>query len=225
MTENPTVVIADDSPTLRRVVSGVLEREGFRVVVAEDGMSAVQAVFRTQPDAVVMDVQMPRLSGYVAARLLKEDWSTKDIPVALLTSLDSASDRYWGDKAGADRYLTKDFESRDLAIAVRSLIDAAARKPRRSGPAAPRPGRAQRRRRARAHLRGARPHAVPDVAWPPRSPSWPPRPAVSSTSSPVCSASSAGSSTCTSPASCSRTSGRRGCRSATRSRTPTTGPS
>jgi DNA-binding response OmpR family regulator len=125
MTENPTVVIADDSPTLRRVVSGVLEREGFRVVVAEDGMSAVQAVFRTQPDAVVMDVQMPRLSGYVAARLLKEDWSTKDIPVALLTSLDSASDRYWGDKAGADRYLTKDFESRDLAIAVRSLIDAA----------------------------------------------------------------------------------------------------
>jgi chemosensory pili system protein ChpA (sensor histidine kinase/response regulator) len=64
MTENPTVVIADDSPTLRRVVSGVLEREGFRVVVAEDGMSAVQAVFRTQPDAVVMDVQMPRLSGY-----------------------------------------------------------------------------------------------------------------------------------------------------------------
>jgi twitching motility two-component system response regulator PilH len=117
-----TIVIADDSPTLRRIVSGVLTREGYNVVIAEDGMSAVQAVFRTQPDLVVMDVQMPRLSGYVAARLLKEDWSTRDIPVVLLTSLDSASDRYWGDKAGADRYLTKDFEAGDLAGTVAALL-------------------------------------------------------------------------------------------------------
>ena len=67
----PTVVIADDSPTLRRIVSTVLERAGFTVVQGEDGVEAVQAVFRTQPDAVVLDVQMPRVSGYVAARLLK----------------------------------------------------------------------------------------------------------------------------------------------------------
>ena len=51
----PTVVIADDSPTLRRIVSTVLEREGFTVVQAEDGVDAVQAVFRTMPDAVVLD--------------------------------------------------------------------------------------------------------------------------------------------------------------------------
>jgi CheY-like chemotaxis protein len=70
----PTVVIADDSPTLRRIVTSVLTREGFDVVTAEDGVEAVQAVFRTMPDAVVLDVQMPRVSGYVAARLLKDDW-------------------------------------------------------------------------------------------------------------------------------------------------------
>jgi CheY-like chemotaxis protein len=117
-----TVVIADDSPTLRRIVSTVLEREGFTVVQAEDGMEAVQAVFRTQPDAVVLDVQMPRVSGYVAARLLKDDWQTADIPVLLLTSLDAASDRYWGENVGADRFLTKDFEAPQLVDAVNEVL-------------------------------------------------------------------------------------------------------
>ena len=74
----------------------------------------MQGVFRTQPDAVILDVQMPRLSGYVAARLLKDDWQTAEIPVVLLTSLDAASDRYWGKQTGADRFLTKDFEAPEL---------------------------------------------------------------------------------------------------------------
>src|SRR5436305_6534960 len=118
----PTVVIADDSPTLRRIVTSVLTREGFEVIRAEDGVEAVQTVLRTMPDAVVLDVQMPRVSGYVAARLLKDDWLTADIPVVLLTSLDAASDRYWGAHAGADRYLTKDFQAPELVEAVREVI-------------------------------------------------------------------------------------------------------
>src|SRR4051794_34476704 len=121
----PTVVIADDSPTLRRIVSSVLTRDGFEVIQAEDGVEAVQTVFRSMPDAVVLDVQMPRVSGYVAARLLKDDWQTAETPVILLTSLDAASDRYWGSQAGADRYLTKDFEAPQLVEAVREVIDAA----------------------------------------------------------------------------------------------------
>src|SRR5436305_5921471 len=121
----PTVVIADDSPTLRRIVSSVLTREGFEVVEAEDGVEAVQAVLRTQPDAVILDVQMPRVSGYVAARLLKDDWQTADIPIVLLTSLDAASDRYWGAQTGADRFLTKDFEAPQLVEAVREVMAAA----------------------------------------------------------------------------------------------------
>src|SRR4051812_35222375 len=121
----PTVVIADDSPTLRRIVSSVLTRDGFEVVAAEDGVEALQTVFRTLPDAVVLDVQMPRVSGYVAARLLKEDWATADIPVVLLTSLDAASDRYWGAQAGADRYLTKDFQAEELGQALREVLAAA----------------------------------------------------------------------------------------------------
>jgi CheY-like chemotaxis protein len=122
----PTVVIADDSPTLRRIVTSVLSREGFEVIAVEDGVEAVQAVFRTMPDAVVLDVQMPRVSGYVAARLLKDDWQTADIPIVLLTSLDAASDRYWGAQTGADRYLTKDFEAPQLVEAVREVVTVAA---------------------------------------------------------------------------------------------------
>src|SRR3954454_3164841 len=121
-----TIVIADDSPTLRRIVGSVLSKDGHEVVHAEDGVEAVQAVFSAQPDVVILDVQMPRVSGYVAARLLKDDWQTADIPVILLTSLDAASDRYWGAQTGADRYLTKDFEAPDLTGAVAEVIAAAA---------------------------------------------------------------------------------------------------
>src|SRR3954451_13822587 len=120
-----TIVIADDSPTLRRIVGSVLTKAGHEVVEAEDGVEAVQAVLRVQPDVVILDVQMPRVSGYVAARLLKDDWQTADIPVILLTSLDAASDRYWGAQTGADRYLTKDFEAPDLTGAVADVIAAA----------------------------------------------------------------------------------------------------
>ena len=120
----PTVVIADDSPTLRRIVTSVLSREGFDVIPAEDGVEAVQTVFRTMPDVVILDVQMPRVSGYVAARLLKDDWQTADIPVVLLTSLDAASDRYWGMQTGAERYLTKDFEAPQLVETMREVLAA-----------------------------------------------------------------------------------------------------
>ncbi len=118
----PTVVIADDSPTLRKIFGMVLEREGFTVVQAEDGVQGVQAAFAHQPDCIILDVQMPRLSGYGAARVLKDDWQTADIPVLILTSLDNASDRYWGEHVGADQFLGKDIEAPELVKAVRALI-------------------------------------------------------------------------------------------------------
>ncbi len=120
-----TIVIADDSPTLRRIVTSVLSKEGHEVVQAEDGIEAVQAVLRHQPDAVVLDVQMPRVSGFIAARLLKDDWQTADIPVIMLTSLDAASDRYWAGQAGVDRYLTKDFEAPELVTTIDEVLLAA----------------------------------------------------------------------------------------------------
>ena len=120
------IVIADDSPTLRRIVTSVLSKDGHEVVAAEDGIGAVQQVFAQQPDVVVLDVQMPRVSGFIAARVLKDDWQTADIPVVMLTSLDAASDRYWAGQAGADRYLTKDFAAGDLSATIDEVLLAAA---------------------------------------------------------------------------------------------------
>jgi len=120
--DRPIAVVADDSPTLRRIVGGVLGDAGFDVVFAEDGVEAVQTVFRTMPDVVILDVQMPRVSGYVAARLLKDDWMTAELPVLFLTSLNAASDRYWGARAGAAQFITKDFEAPDLVETVRGAI-------------------------------------------------------------------------------------------------------
>ena len=119
------IVIADDSPTLRRIVTSVLTKDGHEVVAAEDGIGAVQQVFAQQPDAVVLDVQMPRVSGFIAARVLKDDWQTADIPVVMLTSLDAASDRYWAGQAGVDRYLTKDFEAGELSATIDEVLMAA----------------------------------------------------------------------------------------------------
>jgi CheY-like chemotaxis protein len=120
------IVIADDSPTLRRIVTSVLTKSGHEVVQAEDGIGAVQAVFAHQPDAVVIDVQMPRVSGFIAVRVLKDDWQTADIPVVMLTSLDAASDRYWADQSGVDRYLTKDFAAGELTDAIGDVLGVAA---------------------------------------------------------------------------------------------------
>jgi len=119
------IVIADDSPTLRRIVTSVLTKQGHEVVAAEDGIGALQLVFLHQPDVVVLDVQMPRVSGFIAARVLKDDWQTADVPVVMLSSLDAASDRYWAGQAGVDRYLTKDFEAGELAATIDEVLLAA----------------------------------------------------------------------------------------------------
>lgn len=121
----PTVVIADDSPLLRRIVTSVLTSGGFDVVAAEDGVSAVAAVYRSVPDAVVLDAALPRVSGQVVTRLLKADWRTRTIPIVLASPHDAAGGRFWAAQAGADRCLTRDFEPAELTATVRELIEAA----------------------------------------------------------------------------------------------------
>ncbi len=117
-----TIVVADDSPTLRRILRGVLGRAGHEVVETVDGLVAVQAALARQPDAVVLDVHMPRMSGFLAARLLKDDWRTAHIPVVILTSSVAAAHRAYAAHAGADRYLTKDFEAPELVEALAALL-------------------------------------------------------------------------------------------------------
>lgn len=123
------ILVADDSPTLQRVVQSVLAGQGFEVVLASDGVEAIRKFYAERPDLVLCDIQMPKMNGYLVCRLLKEDWSAATVPFIMLTSHDAAGDRYWGLKTGADAYLTKDFDARQLVDAVRSTLDSVQNRP------------------------------------------------------------------------------------------------
>src|SRR3989442_14767203 len=119
------ILVADDSPTLQRVVQSVLTREGYEVILAPDGVDAIRKFYAERPDLVLCDIQMPKMNGYLVCRLLKEDWTAAGVPLIMLTSHDAAGDRYWGYKTGADAYLTKDFDARQLVEAVRTTLTTA----------------------------------------------------------------------------------------------------
>ncbi len=116
------ILIADDSAVLRMAVRKLLEPEGYEVVTAEDGVEGITQFYQEAPDLVLLDVQMPKLSGYVVCRIIKEDPAAAHIPVLILTVRDSAEDRYWGAKSGADGYLTKDALGDELLAAIRSAL-------------------------------------------------------------------------------------------------------
>jgi DNA-binding response OmpR family regulator len=116
------VLVADDSPVLRAAVTKLLEKAGYEVVVAEDGVDAITRFYETFPDLVLLDIQMPKLNGYVTCRLIKDDPRAANVPVLILTVRDSAEDRYWGAESGADGYLTKDGLGEGLLAAVRSAL-------------------------------------------------------------------------------------------------------
>ncbi len=114
------VLVADDSPVIRVAVTNLLEEAGFEVVAASDGFEAIKAFYADPPDLVLLDIKMPKMSGYVVCRLIKEDYTVAHIPVLILTALDSAEDRYWSEKSGADGYLTKESLGQDLVGAIQS---------------------------------------------------------------------------------------------------------
>ena len=116
------VLIADDSPVLVTALRKLLEQSGYEVVSASDGLEAVQKFYQENPDLVLLDIQMPKLHGYVVCRLLKEDPASRHIPVLILTGRESAEDRYWGNRSGADGYLTKESMGDELLDAIQSAL-------------------------------------------------------------------------------------------------------
>lgn len=108
------VLVAEDSPTIRSMVEHSLRAEGHEVVLAHDGIQAVEAAYRELPDCIISDIVMPRMNGYQVIRLLKADETMKGIPIVLMTTKTEASSRFWAMKAGADEYLTKPFQPSEL---------------------------------------------------------------------------------------------------------------
>jgi two-component system, OmpR family, phosphate regulon response regulator PhoB len=114
-----TVLVVDDEPKLRNLLSRLLRMEGYEVLEAEDGQTALDLVAREKPDLVLLDVMLPARDGLDVLGDLRR---TSDIPVILVSALAEEADRVIGLKMGADDYVTKPFSAAELSARIESVL-------------------------------------------------------------------------------------------------------
>ncbi len=117
-----TVLVVDDSPTLREMISSLLNQTGLTISVAQDGQEAKAIIAANPPDLVVLDVVMPNMNGYELCRWVKGNAATQDVLVIMCSSKGEEFDRYWGIKQGADAYVIKPFHPSELLGTVQTLL-------------------------------------------------------------------------------------------------------
>ena len=113
------VLIVDDSPAEVRLMQGLLEKEGYWPVGLSDPRRVEEAIVSERPSVILLDIVMPNRNGFQVCRDLKGSAEFNSIPVIMVTSKDSASDKFWGQQQGADGYVTKPFTREELLRAVR----------------------------------------------------------------------------------------------------------
>jgi two-component system response regulator MprA len=114
------ILVVDDDQAVRDSLRRSLAFNGYDVELAADGLAALESIARNRPDAVVLDVMMPRLDGLEACRRLRS--AGEDLPILVLTARDAVSDRVAGLDAGADDYLPKPFALEELLARLRALL-------------------------------------------------------------------------------------------------------
>ena len=113
------VLIVDDSPAQVKLMQGFLEHEGYQSVGLNDPLRVEETINTVRPSVILLDVVMPERNGFQVCRELKGSSEFQGIPVILVTSKDSSSDKYWGEQQGADAYVTKPFTKDELLRAIR----------------------------------------------------------------------------------------------------------
>jgi DNA-binding response OmpR family regulator len=116
-------LVVDDDPVIQRLLQVNFEMEGWKVVIADDGVAGLTAARTEDPDCILLDVMMPKKDGLTVAAELKADPDTANIPVILLSAKAQAGDLGAGMAAGADEYITKPFDPLELLEVVRRLIE------------------------------------------------------------------------------------------------------
>jgi PAS domain S-box-containing protein len=122
MEEPAKILVADDSPVASALLSRVLRGAGYEVVKAADGIAAAQQAYQERPDLVVLDITMPRLSGYQVCRLLKSDPVVAHIPVIILTGSESRGTEFWSLQTGADAFMVMGADPAELLSTVERLL-------------------------------------------------------------------------------------------------------
>lgn len=116
------VLIVEDEPNIAEAIGFLLEREGFAVSLAGDGETALAAARSERPNAIVLDVMLPRKNGFEVLREIRGDPNVSSIPVVVLTARGQAHDRRVARDVGADVYLTKPFSNREVISEIRRLV-------------------------------------------------------------------------------------------------------
>ena len=128
MSEKKRILVVDDEPDFCAIVQGQLEKEGFAVELAYDGVQGLEKVQANPPDAIVLDVMMPEMDGYEMCNKLKSDEKYVDIPIVLLTAVAShvTSTRYShrdGMSTEADDYIAKPASAEEIVDSIKRLLD------------------------------------------------------------------------------------------------------
>lgn len=114
------IMLADDEPSIRTLVRVVVEEEGFEFCEAQDGKSALQVFEKEHPDLVILDIMMPRMSGFDVCERIRT--INPDVPVIFLSAKDDIVDKQSGYKVGADDYMTKPFVEEELMLHIGALL-------------------------------------------------------------------------------------------------------
>lgn len=117
-----TILVADDSIAQREYITELLTDNGFKVIIAVNGLEAIQKINEKLPDLVILDIVMPEMNGFQACRKIKNDPNTKHIPVILCSTKDTQADHYWGLKQGADAYVVKPFAPQELLATIKHIF-------------------------------------------------------------------------------------------------------
>ncbi len=121
-----TILVVDDTASLRRMVTSYLTQEGFRTVTAADGHEALRVARQEQPDLIILDLMMPEMNGYDFIRLYSKEGNA---PIIVLTAKLDENDKVLGLELGADDYVTKPFSPRELTARVRAVLRRASADP------------------------------------------------------------------------------------------------
>lgn len=113
------ILVVDDEPKIVRIARDYLEKNGFRVVTAADGQSALAAARRDKPDLIILDLMLPIMDGREVCKALRRE---SDVPIIMLTALSEEIDQVTGLEIGADDYITKPFSPRAMIARVRALL-------------------------------------------------------------------------------------------------------
>ena len=118
-----TVMVVDDSITVRKVTGRVLERHGMHVLTAKDGVDAVAQLQESHPDLMLLDIEMPRMDGYELARHMRNSEELRSIPIIMITSRSGEKHRNLAMELGVKRYLGKPYQEAELLNNIYSVLD------------------------------------------------------------------------------------------------------